>query len=360
MKWVSRSLCAALAAILLSWSAWCDPPEAAADSYSSLSLDALARKMKEAASFPAVRIKAQVCLHTEKAEQPVLSEEVTAIVSGPRSRVERHSMAAGATGELKGGKTTVSVFDGRQYRKLTTFQDGRKALAWEGSENGNAREIGDLLFGGLGSEQVDDFELNPSHYFEVYNQNSGLFEIHSKTPPLSIVYVDPEHGFLVKHVENFDEDGDVQRACEVTFRQNDGRWFPAEQHIDSYFDGKLRPDSIIQIAPPETDPAVDPALFQVSFPPDARVMPATLSLAEIEKMRAESGLEGKEKELATASNALGETVPPPQEALPKDASETAPAPLEPKPRSPWTPLNAVTVIALGVLLGLYWRARRRQ
>jgi hypothetical protein len=89
-------------------------------------------------------------------------------------------------------------------------------------------------------------------------------------------------------------------------------------------------------------------------------MPATLSLVEIDTMRAESGLEGKEKELATASNALGETVPPPQEALPKDASETAPAPLEPKPRSPWTPLNAVTVIALGVLLGLYWRTRRRQ
>jgi hypothetical protein len=359
MKRVCRSLCALLAAILASSSGWCDPPEAPADadSYSSLSLDSLARKMKEAVGFPALRLQAQIYLHTEKAEEPVLSEEITVVVSGPRSRVERHGCA---TGESTSGKTTVSVFDGRQYRKLTTFQDGRQALAWEGSENGNAREIGQLLFGGLGSEQVDGFELNPSRYLEIFNQNSGLFEIRTKATPLSIVYVDPEHGFLVKHVDNFDDNGDLEHACEVTFRENDGRWFPAEQHIDSYFDGKLRPDSIVQIAPPETDPTADPALFQISFPPDARIMPATLSLAEIDKMRAESGLEGKEKELASASNATSETVPPRQEALPKDASEAAPEQQEPKPRGPWTPLNAATVIALGVLLGLYWRTRRRR
>jgi len=348
-KRAARSGCTALLCVIISGFAWRDARSAApsADSYSSLSLDALARNMKEAVSFPAFRLHAQVYLHAAKAEQPVLSEEVAITVSGPCSRVERDSFSTGEANGPQCEKTTVSVFDGRTYRKLTTFQDGKTPLAWEGPANGNAQEIGNLLFAGLALKQVNDFELNPSHYFEVYNENTELFEVHPIDPPLSVVYMDPRHGFLIKRTEHYSAGGDPLRICEVTFRTSAGRWFPAEQHIDSYYDGALRPDSIVKIASPEPDPAVEAALFQIAFPPEARVMPATLSLAEIDRMRAETGLEGIEKEVATASKG------------PETTQAPAPPPEPARRRGPWTFGNAVMIIALGIIVGLFRRARRR-
>lgn len=364
MRGIGRVSCVVLAVILVSCLAWGgeSKTEAAAEPSQSPSLDALARKMKESVRFSSFRLCAEVYLHSGEAAEPLLSEEITVIVSGPRSRVEREFLSTDAAGAKERTKNTIAVFDGRGYAKLATFPDGKTPLAWKGSLNGNARDIGSLLFAGLDVEQVDAMELSPDRYLLVRNDKTGFLEVHIKDPMSITVFVDPGHDFLVKRVEYRNENGDLIRVCEVTFREQAGRWFPAEQNIESYLDGELKPDSIIRISDPEPDPDVDPSLFLLSIPPDARVMPATLSEAEIDKMRAETGLEGRPKPVKTAS--APETSSPQEVSVSKspDAEKTTtpPASADKRPRGPWSLWSVVAAVVIGLGIGLVQRRRRRR
>jgi hypothetical protein len=91
-------------------------------------------------------------------------------------------------------------------------------------------------------------------------------------------------------------------------------------------------------------------------------MPATLSEAEIDKMRAETGLEGRPKPAETAS--APETSSPQDVSVSKspgaEKTTTPPASADKRPRGPWSLWSVAAAVVIGLGIGIVQRRRRRR
>jgi hypothetical protein len=343
--WVSG-----IAAFIVASAAWSAP-----DAPSSSALGDVVRKMRESASLPSFRLAAHVYSLDKGVESAAPSEEVTITVAGPRSRVDRIFYSSAQAGERQELKRVISIYDGRGYVKRTEFSGGKQPLAWQGKNNENGREIGALLFGGLTIAQLDEMEVEPLHFLFVEKNDSGLMEIRSRSRPYTTVLVDPSSGFLVKRVETRNDDGDLARVCDVVFKEEGGRWRPVEQRIDSLDEGALEPESVIRLERMEQDPPLDASLFRENIPAGARVMPASVSDAEVENARDQSGLEPPRKTAAqTSTSSDSEREKIVSVNLDENREKEARG-----PKGPWSTWSVLAAIAIGVAVGVY-RSRRKR
>ena len=319
---------------------------------------------------PLLELKAETYVFVEGRENPVLSERATVLFSGGQSRVECEKIAEDS-GQVK--QTEVSIFDGAQYRKLTTFAEKRQPLGWQGGRDLNIRLGSALLYGALALDEMID--MNDPSKFRVSNPGAGLLMIERIEPPPLRVYMDPAHGNLVKRIEWSDDAGTVTKIVNVDFAKTDEQWWPAEIRTDSMLDGKMSPESLVRITSIKRDPPVPAGAFQIEFPEGTRVMSAEVTDEEIENVRRESGIERPDAGLGPRTAERVQTQAPSAKSNEPNASPTpavrkpqttdgTAAASSPRPVREWIApralrVGAVAVVLLAaIVLWTVWRKRR--